>query len=64
VVTGHEVSDLVLSVDAVSWCTDGTTYELGPPREALTNWRLVQSYLGGNRASDLLAELGDGVVSA
>ena len=61
VVTGHEVEDLLLSVDSVSWCTDGTTYELGTPREALTNWRLVQTYLGGNRAKELLAELDSGV---
>ncbi len=57
VVTGHEVEDLVLSVDAVVWCTDGTTYELGTPRDALTDWRLVQTYLGGTRAKALLAEL-------
>ncbi len=57
IVTGHEVADLVLSVDAVVWCTDGTTYELGTPQQALTDWRLVKDYLGEGRASDLLAEL-------
>lgn len=57
VVTGHEVADLVLSVDAVVWCTDGTTYELGTPQEALTDWRLIRDYLGRDRARDLLAEL-------
>lgn len=62
VVTGHEVEDLVLSVDTIVWCTDGTTYELGTPQEALTHWRLVGSYLGEIRAKQLLAEL-DATVS-
>lgn len=57
VVTGHEIEDLVLSVDAVSWCTDGTTYELGTPQEALSDWRLVQSYLGEDRAKGLITEI-------
>jgi len=53
VVTGHEVEDLLLSVDAVVWCTDGTTYELGTPRDALTHWRFVSSYVGPARADRL-----------
>lgn len=61
VVTGHEVEDLVLSVDTVVWCTDGTTYELGTPHEALTHWRFVRSYLGEGRAEQILAELGASV---
>jgi len=57
VVTGHEVEDLLLSVDAVIWCTDRTTYELGTPREALAHWRFVSTYIGPVRADRLAAEL-------
>lgn len=57
VVTGHEVEDLALGADAITWCTDGTTYELGPPRAALTHWRLVRDYLGAARGERLLEAL-------
>lgn len=56
VVTGHEVEQLMWHVDSVLWCTDGTTYELGPPEEALTHWRFVQKYIGEGRAERMLAE--------
>lgn len=62
-VTGHEVEDLVLSVDSIVWCTDGTTYELGPPTVALTDWRFVRTYIGTGRADRLLTELAGPVVA-
>lgn len=46
VVTGHEVPALFDAVDHVSWCTDGTTYELGPPSLAATHERFRSMYLG------------------
>lgn len=57
VVTGHEVEELLRSVDAVVWCTDRTTYELGTPREALAHWRFVSAYIGPIRADRLVREL-------
>jgi ABC-type lipopolysaccharide export system ATPase subunit len=53
VVTGHEIEDLFAMADALVWCTDRTTYELGSPAEALNNWRFVQEYLGPMRAARL-----------
>lgn len=46
VVTGHEVPALFDAVDHVSWCTDGTTYELGPPALAAAHERFQHMYLG------------------
>lgn len=46
VVTGHEVHTLLAAVDHITWCTDGTTYELGPPRTAAANERFQRHYLG------------------
>ena len=57
VITGHEVEDIATSVDTVTWCTDGTTYELGDPATALGHWRLVRDYVGPGRAERLLVEL-------
>ncbi|MGD9522438.1 MAG: ATP-binding cassette domain-containing protein [Gemmatimonadales bacterium] len=57
VVTGHELEDLIRAADAVTWCTDGTTYELGSAKEALGHWRLVREYMGARRATELLEEL-------
>ena len=37
VVTGHEVQSLLAVADHITWCTSGTTYELGSPGEALTH---------------------------
>ena len=31
VITGHEVATLLDAAHHVTWCTSGTTYELGPP---------------------------------
>jgi ABC-type multidrug transport system ATPase subunit len=49
VVTGHEVGALLDGVDHITWCTDGTTYELGPPAAAVTHARFQQQYLGPGR---------------
>jgi ABC-type multidrug transport system ATPase subunit len=46
VVTGHDVEDLFGIADRVVWCTDGTTYELGTPAEAIGHQRFVAAYLG------------------
>ncbi|MEO7456915.1 MAG: ATP-binding cassette domain-containing protein [Gemmatimonadaceae bacterium] len=46
VVTGHEVQTLLSAADHVSWCTSGTTYDLGPPAVALKSHAFRQEYLG------------------
>jgi ABC-type multidrug transport system ATPase subunit len=46
VITGHDVSTLLAVADRVVWCTDGTTYDLGPPAMACRDWRFRQGYLG------------------
>jgi ABC-type multidrug transport system ATPase subunit len=46
VVTGHEVPSLLDAADHVTWCTNGTTYELGTPTAARTHERFVREYLG------------------
>jgi ABC-type multidrug transport system ATPase subunit len=46
VVTGHEVPSLLAAADHVTWCTAGTTYELGAPSAARAHERFVQEYLG------------------
>ena len=46
VVTGHEVPALLAAVDHVTWCTAGTTYEMGPPFMARTDHRFIRDYLG------------------
>jgi ABC-type multidrug transport system ATPase subunit len=58
VVTGHEIEDLFATADSLVWCTDGTTYELGPPCSALREWRFVRDYLGPGRAAELEASMG------
>ena len=51
VVTGHEVPQLLAMADSVTWCTSGTTYELGPPALAVEHRRFRGEYLGmGYRA--------------
>ncbi len=49
VVTGHEVNDLLDVADQVTWCTDGTTYELGAPASAVAHWRFGREYMGDRR---------------
>jgi lipopolysaccharide export system ATP-binding protein len=46
IVTGHEVPALFEAADHVTWCTDGTTYELGPPPAAVRDERFVRHFLG------------------
>ena len=46
VVTGHEVPTLHAMADHVSWCTSGTTYELGPPALATVHEAFRDEYLG------------------
>lgn len=48
VVTGHEVPTLLEATDHVTWCTSGTTYELGPPSLAARNERFRREYLGAS----------------
>ncbi len=46
VVTGHEVPFLFEYADQVTWCTSGTTYELGTPAQARSDRRFCAEYLG------------------
>ena len=46
VVTGHEVPTLLDAADHITWCTSGTTYELGPPDVARTHDGFRRDYLG------------------
>lgn len=46
-ITGHEVPTLLDAADHISWCTDGTTYELGPPAVAVRHEAFRRQYLGG-----------------
>ena len=45
VVTGHEVQALLALADHVTWCTSGTTYELGAREEALAHGVFKREYL-------------------
>jgi lipopolysaccharide export system ATP-binding protein len=49
VVTGHEVPTLLDAADHVTWCTAGTTYELGPPATAVLHESFRREYLGPGR---------------
>ena len=46
VVTGHEVPSLLSAADHVTWCTNGTTYELGAPSQACEHDDFRRGYLG------------------
>ena len=46
VITGHEVFALLDAADHVTWCTSGTTYELGPPATATQHEQFRRDYLG------------------
>jgi lipopolysaccharide export system ATP-binding protein len=46
VITGHEVPTLLDAADHVTWCTSGTTYELGSPQTAILNESFRRDYLG------------------
>lgn len=45
-VTGHDVPTLLSAADHVSWCTSGTTYELGAPEVATQHEAFRREYLG------------------
>ena len=47
VVTGHEVQFLFDVADRVTWCTSGTTYDLGTSADARAHRRFDLEYLGG-----------------
>lgn len=46
VVTGHEVPSLLAAADHVTWCAQGTTYELGTPGQACAHEAFRRDYLG------------------
>lgn len=46
VATGHEAPTLMAAADHITWCTDGTTYELGGRDAAVSDERFVRGYLG------------------
>ncbi|MBA3891432.1 MAG: ATP-binding cassette domain-containing protein [Gemmatimonadaceae bacterium] len=46
VVTGHEVPSLLAAADHVTWCTSGTTYELGSASAACAHDGFRRGYLG------------------
>ena len=46
VVSGHDVPSLMHACDHVTWCTSGTTYELGPPDAAAGHDAFRREYLG------------------
>jgi len=46
VVTGHETGTLLDAADHVTWCTSGTTYELGSAAEARMHDGFRTEYLG------------------
>jgi ABC-type multidrug transport system ATPase subunit len=46
VITGHEVPTLLEAADHISWCTNGTTYELGAPSVAVKHEAFRREYLG------------------
>jgi ABC-type multidrug transport system ATPase subunit len=46
VATGHEVPTLLAAAHHVTWCTSGTTYELGAPAMAEQHEQFAREYLG------------------
>lgn len=44
VVTGHEVTSLLAVAEHITWCTSGTTYELGAPERAVTHEAFQREY--------------------
>ena len=42
----HEVPTLLAAADHVTWCTAGTTLELGPPAQAVVHGAFRREYLG------------------
>lgn len=58
VITGHEVQFLFDFADRVTWCTSGTTYDLGTPVEARGDRRFCAEYLGAPPEPPGTAETG------
>lgn len=57
IVTGHEIHALLSFAHHVTWCTEGTTYELGPPFMARADERFRRAYMGpGKPFGTMLAE--------
>jgi ABC-type multidrug transport system ATPase subunit len=50
-ITGHEIPTLLAAADHISWCTSGTTYELGPPKIAVQHEAFRKEYLGSGWAT-------------
>jgi ABC-type multidrug transport system ATPase subunit len=49
VVTGHEVESLLDLADHITWCTSGTTYELGTSAQARVHEAFAREYAGPRR---------------
>jgi ABC-type Mn2+/Zn2+ transport system ATPase subunit len=47
VITGHDTTLLDHIADRVTWCTAGTTYELGTPQQALSHDAFRREYHRG-----------------
>ena len=52
VVTGHEIPTVMTLVDHVTWCTAGSTRELGAPADAANDWAFQREFLAGNDPTD------------
>jgi ABC-type multidrug transport system ATPase subunit len=50
VVTGHEVPSLLEVAHQVTWCTSGTTHQLGTAQEARANEAFRRDYLAARRS--------------
>ena len=46
VFTGHEIQSVLHAADRLTWCTGGTTCELGTPSAAARNERFQRDYPG------------------
>ena len=46
VFTGHEIQSVLAAADRVTWCTGGTTIDLGTPEVAARNDQFQREYLG------------------
>ncbi|MEP6833987.1 MAG: ATP-binding cassette domain-containing protein [Gemmatimonas sp.] len=49
VLTGHEAASLMELATHITWCTAGTTYELGPPAASREHEAFVREYLSNKR---------------
>ena len=53
VFTGHEIRTVLAACDRVTWCTAGTTHDLGSPEEAVRDPRFRLEYLGPTMSARL-----------